>query len=56
MSYFGLFLVAEQAESVDNPMHEAAKRGVTTTDKLNFFRALFTYCDVSLFLCNSFFV
>lgn len=27
MDYAFYFLVAEQAESIDNPMHEAAKRG-----------------------------
>lgn len=26
--FFCFVIVAEQAESIDNPMHEAAKRGV----------------------------
>lgn len=28
-----MVVVAEQAESIDNPMHEAAKRGVTSTNR-----------------------
>ena len=48
--------MAEQAESVDNPMHEAAKRGATATDKMSVVHALFIYCDVSLFPCNSSFI
>lgn len=30
---FCSLIVAEQAESIDNPMHEAAKRGVTSMDR-----------------------
>lgn len=29
ISFLFTFLVAEQAESIDNPLHEAAKRGGT---------------------------
>lgn len=38
--------MAEQAESIDNPMHEAAKRGVATIHKC------FYYC----ILCVTFFI
>lgn len=42
-SGFYVFLVAEQAESIDNPMHEAAKRGATTIYTSEFFHVLFIY-------------
>lgn len=53
MLLFWFVLVAEQAESIDNPMHEAAKRGATAIYRSDFFHVLFIYCVMFLFLCSS---
>ena len=53
--YF-IYLVAEQAESIDNPMHEAAKRGATTTYRSEPFNVFFISLFVVTYQDNSFFL
>lgn len=51
LNYASWVLVAEQAESIDNPMHEAAKRGMNIKPS-GFLFPLFVSQTAALYLGN----